>query len=71
MAFRMSAFWAVESKSSSVSSANNLKKYLCVPDGGHGPPQPVRPKSVVPSVPVGAVPSEILVVDGGMFQAVQ
>lgn len=52
-----------------VSKAYTLKKYLCVPEGGHGPPYECFPKSFIPSVP-GTLFSSILP-SGGMFQTTQ
>src|SRR5665647_55890 len=59
-------------KSSALSKAKILKKYLCVPEGGHGPPYPVLPKLEVPSThPAGELFSAISEVSGLMFHAVQ
>src|SRR3989338_7244573 len=61
-----------EGKSSAVSRAYNLKKYRCSPEGGHGPPQPVFPKLVVPSTaPAGTLCSGIERVSGAIFHSVQ
>src|SRR5437867_1973189 len=57
---------------SSISSkAYSLKKYLCVPDGGHGPPYPVLPKLVFPCGKSIFSPLESSVLLIGIFHKVQ
>src|SRR3989338_3187685 len=58
-------------RSSVVSKAYSLKKYLCVPEGGHGPPYPVLPQLFFPAVPFGSVPFVISFVEGGILNTIQ
>jgi len=53
-----------------VSRAYALKKYLCVPLGGQGPPYDCLLELFIPSVP-GTLFSSILFFVGGMFQTIQ
>src|SRR5207245_3071734 len=54
-----------------ISSAYILKKYLWVPEGGHGPPYPVLPKLVFPCGKSIFSPFENPVLLVGIFHTIQ
>ena len=69
--FSNSALVVVLGKSITESNAKSLKKYLCSPSGGHGPPYSFFFQLFNPSVaPAGMIPYSIEFISG-MFHMIQ